>query len=79
MGNHPDANSCSVDNPYYAVCTAGSHDLQGWVGPCRTAQDAAQKDADEHAQKSHAGVQQWTGVTHTIRATGYGRNSGVQP
>lgn len=78
MGNYPEANTCSQDMPYYAVCTAGSHDLQGWVGKCQTRREDAQKEADAHAQKSHAGVTQWTGVTRISRAAKY-RNSGLPP
>ena len=76
MGNYPEANTCSQDKPYYAVCTAGSHDLQGWVGQCKASREEAQHEADAHAQKSHAGVTQWTGVTRISRAAKY-RNSGL--
>ena len=78
MGNYPEANTCSQDTPYYAVCSAGSHDLQGWVGKCQASRAAAQQEADAHAQKFHAGVTQWTGVTRISRAAKY-RNSGVPP
>lgn len=78
MGNYPEANTCSQDKPYYAVCTAGSHDLQGWVGSCYASREEAQQEADAHAQKSHAGVTQWTGVTRISRAAKY-RNSGLPP
>jgi len=78
MGNYPEANTCSQDTPYYAVCTAGSHDLQGWVGKCQTTREDAQQDADQHAKRVHAGVTQWTGVTRISRAAKY-RNSGLPP
>lgn len=78
MGNYPEANTCSQDKPFYAVCTAGSHDLQGWVGKCQATREEAQTEADAHAQKSHAGVTQWTGVTRISRAAKY-RNSGLPP
>ena len=78
LGNYPEANTCPQDKPYYAVCTAGGHDLQGWVGKCQASREDAQKNADEHAQKSHAGVTQWTGVTRVSRAAKY-RNSGLPP
>lgn len=78
MGNYPEANTCSQDQPYYAVCTAGSHDLQGWVGKCYASRVAAQQEADAHAQKVHAGVTQWTGVTRISRTAKY-RNSGLPP
>ncbi|MBI3775470.1 MAG: hypothetical protein HY273_07950 [Gammaproteobacteria bacterium] len=78
MGNYPEANTCSQHKPYYAVCTAGSHDLQGWVGTCYASREEAQKEADEHAQKLHAGVSQWTGVTRISRTAKY-RNSGLPP
>ena len=78
MGNYPEANTCSQDKPFYAVCTAGSHDLQGWVGSCQANREEAQQEADAHAQKSHAGVTQWTGVTRISRSAKY-RNSGVPP
>ena len=78
MGNYPEANTCSQDKPYYAVCTAGSHDLQGWVGTCYASREDAQQEADAHALKSHAGVTQWTGVTRISRAAKY-RNSGLPP
>lgn len=78
MGNYPEANTCSQDMPYYAVCTAGSHDLQGWTGKCQASREDAQKQADLHAQKSHAGISQWTGVTRISRTAKY-RNSGLPP
>ena len=78
LGNYPEANTCHQDKPYYAVCTAGTHGLQGWVGQCQTSREGAQKDADGHAQKSHAGVTQWTGVTRISHAAKY-RNSGLPP
>lgn len=79
MGNHPEANICSAEKPYYAVCTAGSHDLQGWVGKCHAARSDAQSDADEHARKAHGGVTQWTGVARTGGAASYGDNRGLPP
>lgn len=78
LGNYPEANTCSQSQPYYAVCTAGSHDLQGWVGKCQATKEAAQKDADAHALKSHNGVTQWTGVTRISRSAKY-ENSGLPP
>jgi hypothetical protein len=78
MGNYPEANTCAQDKPYYAVCTAGSHDLQGWVGTCQASREAAQKEADAHAIKFHAGVTQWTGVTRISRSAKY-RTGGLPP
>ncbi len=78
MGNYPEANTCLQDKPYYAVCSAGSHDLQGWTGKCQDSREAAQLEADAHAKKFHAGVTQWTGVTRISRAAKY-RNSGLPP
>ena len=78
LGNYPEANTCPQAQPYYAVCTAGSHNLQGWVGKCQATKEAAQKEADAHAQKSHAGVTHWTGVTRISRSAKY-ENSGLPP
>jgi hypothetical protein len=79
MGNHPEAKLCSAERPYYAVCTAGSHDLQGWTGPCHATREEAEKDAAEHAHKSHHGVTQWTGVARTSGSGGYSDNRGLPP
>jgi hypothetical protein len=77
-GNHPEAGACSEERPYYGVCTAGSHDLLGWAGPCRTTRADAQHDADEHARTAHDGNAQWIGVGRVNRYSGYGRD-GLQP
>ncbi len=79
MGNHPESNLCSAEKPYYAICTAGSHDLQGWVGKCHATQKEAQADADEHARKDHNSVAQWTGVARTGGTMSYGANRGLPP
>jgi len=78
MGNYPEASTCAQDKPYYAVCTAGGHNLQGWIGKCQANREDAQREAEAHAQKSHVGVMQWTGVTRISRAAKY-RNSGLPP
>lgn len=80
MGNHPEANTCPAEKPYYAACTAGSHDLQGWVGKCRATREEAQSDVSDHARKFHDGNDQWTGVARTSRAGGgYGGDRALPP
>ena len=79
MGNYPEANTCSQDKPYYAVCTAGSHDLQGWTGKCQARREDALRDAAEHAQKFHAGVTQWTGATRISHGAARYSNNGLPP
>lgn len=79
LGNHPEAKLCSTERPYYAVCTSGSHDLQGWVGPCHSTRDEAEKDAQEHAQKVHDGNTHWTGVARTSGTGSYSENRGLPP
>lgn len=79
LGNHPEANTCSAAKPYYAVCTAGSHDLQGWVGACYATREEAQHAADEHARKAHGGNMQWTGIARTSGASGYGGDRSLPP
>lgn len=79
LGNHPEANTCGPDKPYYAVCTAGSHDLQGWVGPCHATREDAERDAEQHARRDHGGNMQWTGVARTSGAGGYGSDRSLPP
>lgn len=79
MGNHPESKVCSAERPYFAVCTAGSHDLQGWVGPCHATRAEAEQDAAEHARKAHEGTTQWTGVARTTGTGDYGENRGLPP
>ena len=64
LGNHPEAGACPTDKPYFAICTHSFHSLEGWYSRnCHTTQEAAQKDADEHAKKYHKGNPRWTGIS----------------
>jgi len=62
LGNHPDSTVCSAKNPYQAICTHSLHNLEGWYGRCYPTRDAAQQDADQHAEHQHLGNSRWTGV-----------------
>jgi hypothetical protein len=62
-GNHPEANTCPPEKPYYAVCTNSLHSLEGWVGKgCYATAAEAQKEAEEHARKEHHGNMRYTGI-----------------
>jgi len=64
LGNHPEAGICSTDKPYFAICTHSFHSLEGWYSKnCHAMQEAAQKDANEHAKKYHKGKSRWTGIS----------------
>ena len=62
LGNHPEADTCPPDKPFYSVCTHSLHSLEGWYGECRANQAQAQQDADQHAESAHGGNSRWTGV-----------------
>lgn len=62
LGNHPEADTCPTQTPYYSVCTHSLHSLEGWYGVCRSSQAAAQQDADHHAELEHKSNSRWTGV-----------------
>jgi hypothetical protein len=62
LGNHPQANICPDDKPYYTFCSHSLHSLEGWYGECRTTRAEAEKDATRHAQEQHDGNDRWTGV-----------------
>lgn len=61
-GNHPEANTCPKNKPYYSLCTNALHNLEGWYGACRVSREVAQQDADAHVKKYHNGNSRWTGV-----------------
>ena len=64
LGNHPEAGTCSVDKPYFAICTHSFHSLEGWYSSnCHATQEAAQNDANQHATKYHQGKSRWTGIS----------------
>jgi len=64
LGNHPESGACPANKPYFAICTHSFHSLEGWYSRnCHATQEAAQKDADEHAKKYHQGKSRWTGIS----------------
>jgi hypothetical protein len=70
-GNHPEAGACPADKPYFAICTHSFHNLEGWYSSnCHETQNAAQKDADEHAREYHRSNSRWTGIKKQ-RSAGY--------
>ena len=62
LGNHPQANLCPDDKPYYSFCSHSLHSLEGWFGTCRATEDEAKADAKQHAIDYHKGNERWTGV-----------------
>ncbi|MFV2056621.1 MAG: hypothetical protein ACC707_09145 [Thiohalomonadales bacterium] len=62
LGNHPEANTCPNDKPYYVFCSHSLHNLEGWIGGCHKTRQSAQVEADEHAMQRHNGNSRWTGV-----------------
>jgi len=62
MGNHPQANICTPEKPYQAICTHSLHSLEGWYGTCYATEAEAQADADRHARDEHGGNSRWTGI-----------------
>jgi len=64
LGNHPEAGSCSLSKPYFAICTHSLHNLEGWFSKsCYADRALAQHDAEKHAEKNHQGNMRWTGVS----------------
>ncbi|MCF6258029.1 MAG: hypothetical protein L3J98_13640 [Gammaproteobacteria bacterium] len=64
LGNHPEAGSCSLSKPYFAICTHSLHNLEGWFSrSCYADRALAQHDAEKHAEKNHQGNMRWTGVS----------------
>jgi len=63
-GNHPEAGACPPDKPYYAICTHSLHNLEGWYSrDCHASREAAEKDAQRHAERWHHGNMRWTGIS----------------
>ena len=69
MGNHPEANVCPADKPYFVFCSHSLHNLEGWYGDCYKTREEAEAAAKEHAQKEHAGNTRWTGAKHVKSKT----------
>lgn len=70
LGNHPQANLCPDEKPYYSFCSHSLHSLEGWYGKCEQTEVEAKADAVEHAKNYHNGNERWTGVFKISNAYG---------